>query len=98
MNIPWLILIGCANKEPSEPTQCAAVELWQDSDGDGFGTPYSSTTACAPQPGYVDNNGDCDDEAAEAFPGQEWFLDVDGDGYGDSSQKLLSCMPPLGHC
>ena len=45
----------------------------------------------------MDNNGDCDDDSADAFPGQGGSFDVDGDGYGDSSQKLLSCMPPIGH-
>lgn len=40
----------------------AASPFWRDFDGDGFGAPNDPTTACAQPPGYVSNEGDCDDD------------------------------------
>lgn len=39
-----------------------------DADGDGYGG-ASATTACDPDSGYVLNSDDCNDNAAEAYPG-----------------------------
>jgi parallel beta-helix repeat protein len=47
------------------------LEFWADSDGDGFGDPATSTTACAEPEGYVTDNTDCDDAAASVHPGAD---------------------------
>lgn len=39
-----------------------------DSDGDGYGDPYSPTASCNPISGYVENNQDCDDGASTIYP------------------------------
>ena len=43
--------------------------LWYaDADGDGFGDPATSTSACAQPLGYVNNNDDCDDGDDTKYP------------------------------
>ncbi|HCY90031.1 MAG TPA: hypothetical protein DHV17_07210, partial [Chitinophagaceae bacterium] len=37
------------------------ITYYQDADGDGFGNASVTTVACAPPPGYVGNDDDCDD-------------------------------------
>ena len=69
-----------------------------DRDGDGFGTSQiAAIDSCAPVPGYVENDGDCDDSSGDVLPGavegvgdgidqncdgrEVCFADADGDGY-----------------
>jgi len=40
-----------------------------DADNDGYGAPHLSVESCAAPAGYVDNSLDCDDLAAETYPG-----------------------------
>jgi len=48
----------------------AAPGLWfLDADGDGFGSPDTSTTACIAPFGGVSDSSDCDDLDATAYPG-----------------------------
>ncbi|MFM7204371.1 MAG: MopE-related protein [Myxococcota bacterium] len=42
---------------------------YADSDGDSYGNPSSSSTACTKPSGYVSNNTDCDDTRASVYPG-----------------------------
>ena len=44
--------------------------------------------------GYVQNNMDCNDENADEFPEQEWYLDADGDGFGSAIDTLIQCAHP----
>jgi hypothetical protein len=44
--------------------------FYRDADGDGYGSASSGTImGCAPPPGYVSNNADCDDGDAAIHPG-----------------------------
>ncbi len=72
---------------------------YEDSDGDGYGNPYSTILACSLPTGYVENNSDCDDtnpnvppptvEVCDGFDNDcdgridEGFTDTDGDGIAD---------------
>ena len=69
-----------------------------DLDNDGFGVFTESIQACFPQPGYVENYGDCNDYEPTIYPLSEelpgdgvdqdcngielCFVDEDGDGFG----------------
>ena len=48
-----------------------ALSLRADADGDGFGDPDVEVLACAEGPGVVDDDQDCDDTRAAAFPGAD---------------------------
>lgn len=105
----WLsyILLGCEEKETSEPvntlepTDTAEVQepcdtqIWYlDADGDEFGDPFGAMESCEPLEGYVQNNEDCDDGNPQAYPDQVWYLDADGDGYGSLEHTLIQCTQP----
>ena len=62
------------------------VKLWSsivttDSDGDGYSN---------------DPNVDCDDNDADEFPGQTWYLDADGDDYSEGMSQV-SCTRPTNY-
>ncbi|MCB9290593.1 MAG: metallophosphoesterase [Lewinellaceae bacterium] len=69
---------------------------YADNDNDGFGDPASATQACSAPAGYVTDNTDCNDNDANEFPGQTWFLDADGDGYSTGSSQV-ACTRPASH-
>jgi hypothetical protein len=75
------------------PTQT----YYADADGDSFGNPAVSQTACTAPVGYVSDNTDCDDTDNEAFPGAIWYADADGDGLGDAGASVVSCTHPANH-
>ena len=45
------------------------ITYYADNDGDGFGNPNASLSACSPPLGYVTNNSDCNDANALIKPG-----------------------------
>ena len=56
---------------------------YADTDADGFGDPDAAVEACSEPTGYVAVGNDCDDTAAEAFPGGEEVCDdLDNDCNG----------------
>ncbi len=64
----------------------ATTTYYRDADGDGYGDATITTSACAPPPGYVTNDGDCDDTSNAKFPGNPELcdgLDNDCDGAVD---------------
>lgn len=75
------------------PTQT----YYADADGDTYGNPAVSQTACTAPNGYVLDNTDCDDTDAEEFPGAVWYADTDGDGFGDAGSSQISCTRPANH-
>ncbi|HNM24075.1 MAG TPA: MopE-related protein, partial [Saprospiraceae bacterium] len=59
---------------------------YADADGDGYGNPSNSVTACTAPAGYVADNTDCDDTNAAVHPGAQELcngLDDDCDGQID---------------
>ncbi len=68
-------------------------EFYFDGDGDGYGDANGDFIVC-PEPGYVANNLDCNDEDATIFPNGEYYPDTDGDGFGDASGEWVDCLVP----
>ncbi len=63
-----------------------ATTWYEDADGDGFGNPFSPTTACSQPSAYVANDDDCDDFDAGVFPSAVELadgVDQDCDGVVD---------------
>ena len=63
-----------------------ATTWYQDSDGDGYGTPDTTVTSCSVPTGYSALDTDCDDESSAANPTGTEVIDgvdndCDGDGY-----------------
>jgi hypothetical protein len=64
-----------------------ASEWFADDDGDGFGAPGASITACTPPTGFVADDTDCDDTADAVHPGAPELcngIDDDCDGGVDA--------------
>lgn len=58
----------------------AGNNYYADSDGDGFGDPFTLVTACAAPPEFVENSDDCDDVLPTVYPGaSEYCNDYDDD-------------------
>jgi hypothetical protein len=56
-----------------------ATTWYLDADGDGFGDPTVSDTACSQPPSYVADDSDCDDSDATIFPGADEYCDGEDD-------------------
>ena len=61
-----------------EGTAEDATTWYEDFDGDGFGTTWSTLTACEQPSGYVDIAGDCHDADATVHPDAEEVCDGEG--------------------
>jgi len=60
----------CDGLVDDDDSGVTGTSVWYaDFDGDGYGGVRISTRACSQPSGYVDNNSDCDDADATAFPG-----------------------------
>ena len=60
-----------------------AVPWFADNDGDLYGDPAQSNTACTAPAGFVADNTDCDDNEVRAYPGNPELCDgVDNDCNG----------------
>lgn len=71
-----------------------AQTFYADTDGDGFGDPTVTQSACTAPAGFVLDNTDCNDADASEYPDAVWFADVDGDGFGDATVSQVSCTQP----
>ena len=64
-----------------------------DNDGDGFGS-NALAAVCAPGPGLVLNNFDCNDESSTVTIAKAWYADFDGDGFGVNNDSIYACYQP----
>ena len=77
--------------EIDEDDAADALTWYADADGDGFGDEESTVVACSPPTDYTDDNSDCDDSSADAYPGGAEIcdgLDNDCDGETDEDSAL----------
>ena len=76
----------------SDEDDALDADLWYaDTDLDGFGDPASSTTACEPPSGYVEDDSDCDDGDDYVYPGAFEYcdsVDNDCDGTTDGLSEI----------
>jgi hypothetical protein len=72
----------------------------RDRDGDGFGDPLEIvTTPCAPSPGFVANDRDCDDRDARTYPGApELCGGPDRNCNGTAGDAGAPCRAGVGAC
>ncbi len=76
-----------------ESTAVDAGSWYADDDGDGFGDPDTSTRACDPPSGYLEDDSDCDDDEPLANPDESEACDgIDNNCDGDVDE-LSSCFP-----
>ncbi len=87
---------GIDNNCNNETDEGVLNIFYADTDMDGFGDPNNSTMACEAPEGFVEDSTDCNDNDADEFPGQTWYLDGDGDGYSDGT-TANSCERPVDH-
>ena len=62
-----------------EDSAVDALTWYLDADGDSFGDPGVSTTACAQPVGYESDTLDCDDGSLEHYPGAPEYCDGEDD-------------------
>jgi hypothetical protein len=68
----------------------APFTFYADADGDSYGSPFITITACFAPNGYVSNNTDCDDSDQSVYPGaNEYCNTVDDDCDGDVDDNVV---------
>jgi hypothetical protein len=79
-------------------TIVTGITYYADADGDSFGNPLVTQTACTLPLGYVTNSNDCNDNNnLIGLPTTTYYQDADGDGFGSPTNTLLSCSLPQGY-
>ncbi len=75
-----------------ETNEGVTTTYYQDSDGDSYGVTDTTTEACDLPDGYAEAPGDCDDDEAQANPGESEVcddIDNDCDGLTDDDDDSL---------
>ena len=72
---------------------------YADTDGDGYGNPSSTTSACTKPSGYVSNSSDYNDTTVNItnIAPQTFYLDADNDGFGDPNNSVYYSVKPVGY-
>ncbi|MFT5681709.1 MAG: hypothetical protein ACI8RZ_002615 [Myxococcota bacterium] len=72
-----------------------APTWYEDADGDGYGAAGTDIEECEAPSSHVDNDDDCDDTDATAYPGADetWYDDVDSDCDGTLDPDPCDGLP-----
>jgi len=92
---------GLDNDCDGETDDGVKTTFYEDSDGDGYGNPSSTTEACSAPEGYVEDSTDCDDTDGSVNPGAAEVCDNEKDdncnGFTDcldsSCSEFPACLP-----
>lgn len=91
---------GGTGGEPPVDAGCTERTFYRDADGDTYGDPDNTITACVRPTGYRSAAGDCYDDNPLAKPGQTmWFTEDRGDGSfdyncdGDGTPRWTAMSP-----
>jgi formylglycine-generating enzyme required for sulfatase activity len=79
------------NGQTDEDSALDALEWFQDTDGDGYGSPLYSTLSCNQPVGYIGDNSDCDDGDSLQNPSATEYCnydDDDCDGFIDEEDAI----------
>ncbi|MDF3028033.1 MAG: hypothetical protein K0S23_2340 [Fluviicola sp.] len=87
-------MAGCDSILTINLTISGSITYYQDFDTDGFGNAAVSQTGCAPIPGYVTNDDDCDDTNNAITVGSTYYADADSDGLGNPAVSQVACSAP----
>jgi large repetitive protein len=80
---------GMDNDCDGEVDEDVTLTLYEDTDGDGFGSPGEGTEACEMLEGLASTGNDCDDTRPETFPGAPESCDgEDNDCDGETDEEL----------
>ncbi len=92
----------CANPgtdcDDGNPSINVGTVFYRDLDGDGFGDGAVTQTVCAPEPGFVTDNTDCNDGNADVRPDALEDCDngIDDNCNGDLDDPDASCLSDCG--
>ena len=81
------------NGQVDEPAAVDAPDWYADADGDGYGDPLATTTACEAPAGFVADTTDCEDQDAQIHPGAAELcdgLDQDCNGSADDGLSFVN--------
>ncbi len=84
--------------DDDNPAINVGTAFYRDLDGDGFGDAAITKTECAPGPGFVTDNTDCNDADADVRPGALEDCDngIDDNCNGDLDDPDASCLSGCG--
>ena len=84
---------GQDNDCDGEVDEGVSTTWYADLDGDGYGDPANTTDACEKPTGYVPIGNDCNDDSANAWPGNNEVCDgIDNDCDGVVDEDLSSTV------
>ena len=71
--------------------------FYADTDGDSYGNPAVTISACSLPVGYVTNDSDCDDSNSAINPTTVWYEDADADNVGNLTVTFTGCVAPTNY-
>jgi hypothetical protein len=84
-------------RDADDPGGATGTEpAWRDREGDGLGNPDAPADRCLPEPDWVDNGDDCDDDDPGVGSGTPYGVDADQDGFVAAGDLRLRCAEAPG--